>query len=82
MRTILSALVLSALLTSVAFAQLEPPVQGPADAACREEARSRVFTAPNPNNLSLWDLGSQIWHACMAAYHASSPNPGRRESRF
>ncbi len=60
----------------------EPPIQGPADAACREQARSQVFTAPNPNHLSLWDLGSQIWHTCMAAYHASGPNPGRQEQRF
>ena len=60
----------------------EPPIQGPVDAACREQARSQVFTAPNPNHLSLWDLGSQIWHTCMATYHASGPNPGRQERRF
>lgn len=60
----------------------EPPVQGPADAACREQARSQVFMALNPNRLSLWDLGSQIWHTCMASYHASGPNPGRQEQRF
>ena len=82
MRSIATALVVTLALTSAAAAQSEPPVQGPADAACREEARAKVFTAPNPNNLSLWDLGSQIWHSCMAAYHASGPNPGRRENRF
>ena len=31
----------------------EPPVQGPEDSACRAQARSEVFTAPNPNHLSL-----------------------------
>lgn len=60
----------------------EPPIQGPEDAACRGQARSEVFTAPNPNHLSLWDLGSQIWHTCMAAYHGRGPNPGRQEQRF
>jgi hypothetical protein len=60
----------------------EPPIQGPADAACREQARSQVFTAPNPNRLSLWDLGSQLWHSCMAAYHGREPNPDRRDQRF
>ena len=60
----------------------EPPVQGPEDAACRAQARSEVFTAPNPNRLSLWDLGSQIWHTCMAAYHGRSPHSGRQEQRF
>ena len=80
MRTCLLALVL-AISTGQALAN-EPPIQGPADAACREQARAQVFTAPNPNRLSLWDLGSQIWHTCMAAYHGSGPNPGRLEQRF
>lgn len=82
MRSIATALVVTLALMGAASAQTEPPVQGPADAACRGEARAKVFTAPNPNNLSLWDLGSQIWHTCMAAYHASGPNPERRENRF
>ena len=60
----------------------EPPIQSPQDAACRDQARAQVFSAPNPSNLSLYDLGSQIYHACMAAYHASGPNPGRKERRF
>ncbi len=80
MRNVLLAAVL-VLGTGVASAN-EPPIQGPADAACREQARSQVFTAPNPHRLSLWDLGSQIWHACMASYHGSGPNPDRQEQRF
>jgi hypothetical protein len=81
MRRTFVALTLSVLLAGHAAAQ-EPPVQSPQDAACRTEARDRVFTAPNPNNLSLWDLGSQIWHACMADAHSRGPNPERRERRF
>lgn len=60
----------------------EPPIESPQDAACRTEARNRVFTAPNPNNLSIWDLGSQIWHDCMADAHKRGPNPDRRQRRF
>ena len=60
----------------------EPPIQSSQDAACRDQARAQVFSAPNPSNLSLYDLGSQIYHACMAAYHASGSNPGRKERRF
>lgn len=65
-----------------AEAQQEPPIQSPQDAACRTDARDKVFTAANPNNLSLWDLGSQIYHTCMAAFHGRGPHPDRREQRF
>ncbi|GJE19453.1 hypothetical protein [Methylobacterium marchantiae] len=60
----------------------EPPIQSPQDAACREQARAQVFSAPNPSNLGLYDLGSQIYHACMASYHGTGPNPDRKERRF
>lgn len=60
----------------------EPPIQSPQDAACRDQARAQVFTAPNPSQLSLYDLGSQIYHACMAAYHGTSPNPTHKGKRF
>lgn len=83
-RCTLPAFLLAVALTSSAVAQTvtEPPVQGPQDAACREQARAQVFTAPNPDHLNLYDLGSQIWHLCMAAYHGRGPNPDRREPRF
>jgi hypothetical protein len=60
----------------------EPPIQSPVDAACRRQARSEVYTAPNPNHLSLWDLGSQIWRTCMVTYHGRGPNPERKERRL
>jgi len=81
MRKTLFSLLSMGVSTCQVFAD-EPPIQGPEDAACRAQARSEVFTAPNPNHLSPWDLGSQIWHTCMAAYHGRGPNPGRREPRF
>ena len=46
-------------------ARAEPPIRGPQDAACRNEARGRVFSAPNPRGLEPEALGRQIYHACM-----------------
>jgi hypothetical protein len=46
-------------------AHAEPPIRSPEDAACRTEARARVFSAPNPRHLSLEDLGRGIYNACM-----------------
>jgi hypothetical protein len=83
MRVVLAATIIVGLAGSVgAQGFSEPPIQGPADASCRETARSEVFSAPNPNHLGLWDLGSQIYHSCMAAYHGRGPHPDRKESRF
>ncbi|GAN49953.1 MULTISPECIES: hypothetical protein [Methylobacterium] len=84
MRLPLIAFATAIALTTGAAAQSvpEPPIQSPQDAACREQARAQIFSYPNPNNLSLYDLGSQIWHLCMASYHGRGPNPGRTEQRF
>ncbi|KAA0122876.1 hypothetical protein CIW48_15660 [Methylobacterium sp. P1-11] len=84
MRALLTTLATVIALTTAAAAQSvpEPPIQSPQDAACREQARAQIFSYPNPNNLSLYDLGSQIWHLCMASYHGRGPNPGRTEQRF
>jgi hypothetical protein len=46
-------------------AQAEPPIRSPEDAACRAEARAKVFSAPNPRHLSIEDLGRGIYNACM-----------------
>ncbi|WP_245930607.1 hypothetical protein [Methylobacterium radiodurans] len=46
-------------------ARAEPPIRGPQDAACRQEARARVFSAPNPRGLEPEAIGRQIYHACM-----------------
>lgn len=84
MRPLITPLAIVIALTTGAAAQSvpEPPIQSPQDAACREQARAQILSYPNPNNLSLYDLGSQIWHLCMASYHSRGPNPGRTDQRF
>ncbi|GJD96959.1 hypothetical protein [Methylobacterium iners] len=56
-------------------ASAEPPIQSPQDAACRNEARAKVFTAPDPQGLGLHALGRQIHAACMQR------SQGRRATR-
>ena len=63
----------------VAFAVLLPapvlaqsqPIQSAQDAACRGEAKARVFTAPDPQGLGLYAIGRQIYMACMTRPVAS-----------
>ncbi len=43
----------------------EPPITSARDAACRDVARSQVFSAPDPYNLGLRELGRRIYQACM-----------------
>ncbi|MCJ2137954.1 hypothetical protein MKK69_28560 [Methylobacterium sp. J-026] len=62
----------------------EPPIRSPEDAACRLEARAKVFVAPNPRGLELEELGLQIYYACMKRLsQAAEPvqRVGRRHSR-
>jgi hypothetical protein len=61
--------VLAALLLSGTAAQawFEPPITGPRDAACRDEARAKVFTAPDPERVGLFETGKRIYSACMAS---------------
>jgi len=56
-----------ALASGPALAFFEPPVTGPRDAACRDEARAKVFSAPDPEGLGLYATGKRIYMACMAA---------------
>ncbi|GJD35466.1 hypothetical protein [Methylobacterium aerolatum] len=57
----------------------EQPITSPQDAQCREEARNRVFSAPNPKGLSLYNLGSEIYFACMRRLGADTRRPSRRQ---
>lgn len=57
--------VLALLVTSDGAARAEPPIQSPQDAACRAEAKARVFSAPNPRGLGIEELGKGIYFACM-----------------
>lgn len=50
---------------SSAAAQSEPPIRSAEDAFCRSEARAQVFSAPDPLNLGLREIGRRIWASCM-----------------
>jgi len=68
------------LMLAVSPARAEPPIRSPEDAACRLEARAKVFVAPNPRGLELEEIGKQIYYACMALLgEAAQPaKPARR----
>lgn len=52
------------------------PIQSPQDAACRDEARDKVFSTPDPKGLGLYAIGRQLYFACMKRNPAA---PRRRE---
>lgn len=54
------------------------PITSPQDAQCREEARGRVFSAPNPKGQSLYALGTELYYACMKRLGAPTAKPSRR----
>lgn len=53
-------------LGAVAQARAEAPITSPQDAACRNEARARVFVTPDPQGIGLYAIGRQIYTTCMA----------------
>ena len=61
-------------------ARAEPPIRSPEDAACRGEARARVFSTPNPRNLPIEELGKGIYYACMARIDGKG-KPSRKRAR-
>ena len=65
LRRFLYALALVVVGASAGPARADPPILNPQDAACREIARSRVFSAPDPLNLGLREIGRRIYMACM-----------------
>lgn len=83
-RTRIPALVAAALLAALfgaGPARAEPPIRSPEDAACRLEARAKVFTAPNPQGLELEDIGRQIYYACMARLNPAAAKPTKRATK-
>lgn len=66
MRQLIAPCFAALLLAGPALALDQPPIRNAQDAACRDDARNRVFGAPNPQGLSLWNLGAQLYHQCMA----------------
>lgn len=71
---------LSLLATS---ARAEPPIRSAEDAFCRSEAKAQVFSAPDPLNLGLHEIGRRIWASCMQrkAGGPAKKSPRRRRHR-
>ena len=59
----------------------EPPIRSVEDAACRLEARAKVFSTPNPKGLELEQIGRQIYYACMSRLGQGQAQPVKRTSR-
>ena len=55
----------------MAFAQAEPPIRSPQDAACRNEARARVFSGAIPPGGDLRSIGASYYFACMRRTQAA-----------
>ncbi|MFC6390422.1 hypothetical protein [Methylorubrum zatmanii] len=64
------------------LAQSEPPIRSAEDAFCRSEARAQVFSAPDPLNLGLREIGRRIWASCMErtakSHHGKKQKPHKR----
>ncbi|GLS45031.1 hypothetical protein [Methylobacterium brachythecii] len=61
----------------------EPPITSLQDAACRAEAKAKVFAVPDPLNLGLREIGKQLYFGCMkrsphAAHHSKKKRRHRR----
>jgi len=67
LRTLCLAGLLACAAAAPAMAFFEPPITSERDAACREVARAKVFTAPDPDGVGLYETGKRIYRACMAA---------------
>lgn len=62
-------------------AQAEPPIRSPEDAACRAEAKAKVFSAPNPKALDIEEIGRGLYHACMKRIAGQTRKTQRRRHR-
>ncbi|GEP10732.1 hypothetical protein MGN01_25770 [Methylobacterium gnaphalii] len=60
----------------------EPPITSVQDAACRAEAKAKVFSVPDPLNLGLREIGKQLYFGCMKrAPHRTHQKAKRRYRR-
>ncbi|GAB6845380.1 hypothetical protein JCM2811A_43820 [Methylorubrum rhodinum] len=62
-------------------AQAEPPIRSAEDAFCRSEARAQVFSAPDPLNLGLHEIGRRIWASCMQRKAGGPAKKSQRRRR-
>lgn len=81
LRLALGAVVFAVGCTFSVGALADPPITSARDAACRDVARSQVFTAPDPYNLGLRELGRQIYKSCMGKSGKSSGRKKRHRRR-
>ena len=67
MNTLLKAAIITAAiaLPGYALAQSQPPVSGPQDQACRDEARSRVMGGQAPAGMDMRTAGEGFYNDCM-----------------
>lgn len=72
-RIFIAAAVLAA--TFLGAVAQDQPITSPQDAQCRDEARDKVFTMPNPRGLTPFALGAEIYHACMRRFGAETKPP-------
>ena len=79
--TLILSCTLSGLVLTSGAARAEPPIRSPEDAACRLEARAKVFSTPNPHGLELEELRRQIYYACMTRTGAAAAQPAKRPGR-
>ena len=66
---------------SPAAAQGEPPIRSAEDAFCRSEARAQVFSAPDPLNLGLREIGRRIWASCMERTQRKGQAKGQKSRK-
>ena len=61
----------------------EPPITSLQDAACRAEAKAKVFAVPDPLNLGLREIGKQLYFGCMkrSNHSAKSHHHGKKKRR-
>ncbi len=62
-------------------ARAEPPIRSAEDAFCRSEARAQVFSAPDPLNLGLHEIGRRIWASCMQRKSGGPVKKSQRRRR-
>lgn len=59
-------------------ARADPPIRSAEDAACRLEAKARVFVTPNPQGLEPEAIGRQIYYACLRRLTQPAVRPHAR----
>ncbi|MCE4222495.1 hypothetical protein HCU64_01910 [Methylobacterium sp. C25] len=59
----------------------EPPITSLQDAACRAEAKAKVFSMPDPLNLGLREIGKQLYFGCMKRGSHSGRHAHQKKKR-